>query len=408
MAKVYDRWHLSRPPADAELCVEHSTKARPMYASRDHGIGKRWQVRYRDLAGEQRKENFDKKTQADSRAAEVKAQLDSRTFVNRERGKEKFRAVGERWREMAVHRHLTQGNVERALRLHVYPTFGNRQISSIQTSDIQRWIKDRSQVIKPSSLATPYNCLSGILKMAHHEGIISRYPCDGVKLPEVFYPEVQPLHPDAAKALIEASPDRYRALVRLAAATGLRQGELFGLEDHVTAEGVTVAQQLIGPDKGVPFLGEPKTNQSYRTVPLARSAFEDVQAHCEKFPPRAVRIEDRTDPRKPVWRTAYLLFTNQEGQAIRRGSWSKVWRRILVRANKALEAAGSPVRVPAEATIHDLRHFYASVLIQNGASPKQVQKRLGHAKPSITLNVYTHLWDSEVDKTADMMEAVLS
>ncbi|MFH8799691.1 tyrosine-type recombinase/integrase [Streptomyces sp. NPDC017936] len=409
MAKVYDRWHLSRPPADAEPCEEHSTKTKPVYASAEHGVGKRWQVRYRDLAGEQCKENFEKRTQADSRAAEVKAQLDNRTFVNRERGKEKFRAVGERWRELTVHRQRTESNVERALRLHVYPFFGNRQIGSIQRTDIQRWVKERQKVIKPSTLATPYNCLSSILKMAHHEGAIAKYPCVDIDLPEIFYPEVHPLHPDAVKALIEAAGDRYRPLVRLAAVTGLRQGELFGLQpEDVTAAGVTVARQLVGPDKGVPYLGEPKTSQSYRTVPLARSAADDVESYRKQFPPRAVRIEDRTDPRKPVWRTAHLLFTNQDGQAIRRASWSKMWGRIVKRANKALKDAGNPARVPDDATLHDLRHFYASVLIQNGATPKQVQKRLGHAKPSITLNVYTHLWETDVDKTADMMEAALS
>ncbi|MFE1878887.1 tyrosine-type recombinase/integrase [Streptomyces diastatochromogenes] len=83
-----------------------------------------------------------------------------------------------------------------------------------------------------------------------------------------------------------------------------------------------------------------------------------------------------------------------------------------MRANKALEAAGSPVRVPndgtpQDATLHDLRHFYASVLIKNGATPKQVQKRLGHARPSITLDVYTRLFDSDIDVTADIIEAAL-
>ncbi|MFF9058139.1 tyrosine-type recombinase/integrase [Streptomyces sp. NPDC014882] len=62
-------------------------------------------------------------------------------------------------------------------------------------------------------------------------------------------------------------------------------------------------------------------------------------------------------------------------------------------------------------TPRDLRHFYASVLIKNGATPKQVRMRFGHAKPSITLNVYTHLWEAEAeaeaDRTADMTEAVL-
>lgn len=47
------------------------------------------------------------------------------------------------------------------------------------------------------------------------------------------------------------------------------------------------------------------------------------------------------------------------------------------------------------------------MLIKNGATPKQVQMRLGHAKSSITLNVYTHLWEADEDRTAGMMEAAL-
>ncbi|MEV7198886.1 tyrosine-type recombinase/integrase [Streptomyces griseoluteus] len=407
MADVYDRWHLSRPPADAEPCQAHSSKSQKVYPSGEHGTGKRWQVRYRDLSGKQCKENFAKKTAADSRAAKVTAELDDGTFVNRELGKQKFRAIAERWQETAVHRERTETNVERALRLHIYPTFGNREIGRIQRVDGLRWIKERSAVIAPSTFATPWNVCTSILKMAHQEGIIPKYPWEGLKPPEVFYPEIHPLHPEAVKALIVTASPRYRSLVRQAASTGLRQGELFGLEDEEPAETVTVKQQLIGPDKGVPYLGEPKTRQSYRSVPQGRSVLDEIARHREKFPPQVVHIEDRTNPRKPVWRRARMLYTSETGGAIRRGSWAKVWGRNVQRANARLMKTGSKVRVPEGTTLHDLRHFYASVLIKNGATPKQVQMRLGHAKPSITLNVYTHLWEAEEDRTAGMMEAAL-
>ncbi|MFF7879822.1 tyrosine-type recombinase/integrase [Streptomyces sp. NPDC020794] len=360
------------------------------------------------MSGKQCKENFEKKTAAESRAAKVTIELGDGTFVNRELGKQKFRVIAERWRETAVHRERTETNVERALRLHIYPTFGNREIGRIQRADGLKWIKERSEVIAPSTFATPWNVCTSILKMAHHEGIISKYPWEGLKPPEVFYPEIHPLHPEAVKALIVTASPRYRALVRQAASTGLRQGELFGLEDEEPAETVTVKQQLIGPDKGVPYLGEPKTRQSYRPVPQGRSVIDAIARHRGEFPAQVVYIEDRTNPRKPVWRHARLLYTSETGGAIRRGSWAKVWARNVKRANAYLEKSGSKVRVPEGTTLHDLRHFYASVLIKNGATPKQVQKRLGHAKPSITLNVYTHLWEAEEDRTAGMMEATLS
>ncbi|MGW3924590.1 hypothetical protein [Streptomyces sp. NPDC005093] len=229
MAEVYDRWHLSRPPADADPCEVHSSKTQTVYPSTEHGTGKRWQARYRDLSGKQCKENFEKKTAADSRAAKVTTELDDGTFVNRELGKQQFRAIAERWQETAVHRERTETNVERALRLHIYPTFGNREIGRIQRGDGLKWIKERSAVIAPSTFATPWNVCTSILKMAHQEGIIPKYPWEGLKPPEVFYPEIHPLHPEAVKALIVTASPRYRALVRQAASTGLRQGELFGV-----------------------------------------------------------------------------------------------------------------------------------------------------------------------------------
>jgi hypothetical protein len=98
---------------------------------------------------------------------------------------------------------------------------------------------------------------------------------------------------------------------------------LFRLEDGGLAETVTVEQQLIGPDKGVPYLEEPKTRQSCWSVPQGRSVVDEIARHREEFPPRVVYIEDRTNPRKPVWRRARLLYISEIGGAIRRGSWAR-------------------------------------------------------------------------------------
>ncbi|MFF7854108.1 tyrosine-type recombinase/integrase [Streptomyces sp. NPDC007904] len=411
MARVYDRWHLSRPPAGAEPCEEHSTKTKPAYPSADHGVGKRWQVRYRDPAGEQKKENFAKRTAADARAAEVKSELDKGEFVDRATRRQTFREYAEEWRTSATHRQRTESNVERALRLHVYPLLGNHQIAGIKRSDVRAWLKNRSAVLAPSSLRTPWNALFGVMAAAHYDGIVRSNPCHGIDLPEIRKPEVVPLDPAVVRALLAAASPRYRALVRLAATTGLRQGELFGLEvEHVDLKVGTleVEQQLVGPDKGVPYLGEPKTEKSYRTVPLSASAVAAVEEHLKTYPPAEVEIEDRTDPRKPRTRKARLLFVSETGDTIRRGSWSKVWARMVKRANKELAAAGSPLRVPAGTTTHDLRHFYASVLIKHGASVKKVQRRLGHAKPSITLDLYVHLYEDDEDTTAAIIDEALT
>ncbi|GAA1426524.1 hypothetical protein GCM10009601_35560 [Streptomyces thermospinosisporus] len=110
---------------------------------------------------------------------------------------------------------------------------------------------------------------------------------------------------------------------------------------------------------------------------------------------------------------------------MRRGAWSQVWGRTRRRAADALAEAydtahaawvrsGKPegreparVTIPEGASLHDLRHFYASLLIKHGENVKTVQKRLGHTKPSITLDTYTHLWPDEEDTTRAAVEAVL-
>lgn len=428
MAEVYDRWHKSRPGKDDKLCGEHSSKTRKLVPSSDHGKGKRWQVRWRDESGKQRKENFDKKADAETRAATVKADLDRGLYVDPAAGKESFRAVAERWRTSAVHRPTTASRVERGLRNHVYPMFGDRPVASIRASDIQAWIKDRSQVLAPSTLEVTYAYLITPLKTAVRDRIIASNPCDGVRLPRQRKAEVVPLHKDAVRALIDAAAPRFRALYLLAASSGLRQGELFGLEveciDFLRRE-VKVRQQLVDPDDGEPYLGEPKTHQSYRTVPLTKATVDALAAHLEQFPAQGVKIEDRTDPRKPRTRTARLLFLNQHREVVRRGAWSQVWGRTRRLAADALAEAydtahaawvrsGKPegreparVTIPDGASLHDLRHFYASLLIKHGENVKTVQKRLGHTKPSITLDTYTHLWPDEEDTTRAAVEAVL-
>jgi integrase len=411
MAKVYDRWHLSRPQAGAEPCEEHSTKTKPVYASRGHGVGKRWQVRYRDPAGEQKKENFAKKPQADARRSEVENEVNRGEYIDRTTRRQTFREYAEEWRTSATHRQRTESNVERALRLHVYPLLGSHQMSGIKRSDIRAWLKDRSAALAPSSLRTPWNALFGVMAAAHYDGIIRSNPCHGIDLPEIRKPEVVPLDPAVVRALILGAPLRYRALVRLAATTGLRQGELFGLEvEHLDLKAgmLEVEQQLVGPDKGVPYLGQPKTEKSYRTVPLSASAVAAVEEHLKAFPPAQVEIEDRTDPRKPRTRKARLLFVSQTGDPIRRGSWAKAWARMVKRADTQMAAAESTLRVPGGTTTHDLRHFYASVLIKHGASVKKVQRRLGHAKPSITLDLYVHLYEDDEDTTATLIDEALA
>ena len=91
-----------------------------------------------------------------------------------------------------------------------------------------------------------------------------------------------------------------------------------------------------------------------------------------------------------------LVFTNDKGEAIRRTRFNEV-------SHRAVRAA----ELPACVHFHDMRHYYASLLIRHGESVKVVQARLGHASASETLDTYSHLWPDSEDRTRQAVDDVL-
>src|SRR6266536_2024609 len=204
---------------------------------------------------------------------------------------------------------------------------------------------------------------------------------------------------DAEKFLAQVTADLSRG-VYVDVSTGLRGGEIFGLElpdtvDFLRRE-VIVRQQLKVLTARKPYLGPPKTKTSKRTVELAEAAALPVARHLELFPAVEVEVDDETDPRKPVRRMARLVFTNEWGQPIHRASWSHVWA-LAVRK----------VDLPAGFGLHGLRDFFATSLIHAGASVKTVQLALGHSTPMITLNTYVGEWPEAVDRTRTIIDGTL-
>lgn len=164
-------------------------------------------------------------------------------------------------------------------------------------------------------------------------------------------------------AMSKAVPARYEALVIAGAGLGLRPGELFGLaSDRVDflRRTVRVDQQIARTGRGGVGLAPLKTPSSYRTVPLPDVVGKALAAHMGEWP-----------------------------------------------AHPELGTAWTKAKLPAWATPHDLRHFYASVLIRSGASVKVIQTRLGHSSAKTTLDVYGHLFPDEEDRTRTAVDAML-
>jgi integrase len=127
-------------------------------------------------------------------------------------------------------------------------------------------------------------------------------------------------------------------------------------------------EQQVQPDEGVAPL---KTDSSYRTVPVPDVTLHALVAHLRQYPAK------REAP----------IFSDEKGDPLDDYSFKHTW--LLARRRTGL----------TRVRLHDLRHFYASVLIAAGRSVKEVSERLGHKNAAETLNTYSHLWPTDDDGT---------
>jgi integrase len=130
---------------------------------------------------------------------------------------------------------LTSRNDERAtaardasiLRNHVIPAWGTMPLSKIDHSAVQAWITSLSERLAPASVAECYRIASSVMRSAVRDRLIGFNPCEGVKLARRRRRDTDDQTISRAELvdrLLPAVPDRYRALVALAAGTGLRWG----------------------------------------------------------------------------------------------------------------------------------------------------------------------------------------
>lgn len=381
MAQVVDRWHLARPSKDARPCKEHSTKTKTVVPNADHGKGMRWQVRYRDPGRNQVKENFTTKPQAERRAAEIATDLDKGQYVHPSELQITFREYAERWRKAQPHRPTTSRDVETVLRLYVYPAFGDRRLTSIRQGELQAWLTGLVRVngLAPRTARKVQQKVSAVFNAAVRDRLIPVSPCAGLKAVEVPHVEITPLTSAEVHKLAKAMPDRYRALVILAAGSGLRAGELFGLQvRHIDflRRTVKVEQQVQRAYPGV-VVCPPKTKHSYRTVPVPQSVIDALAAHLKAYPAKPDDF-------------VFAGPVNADHFA------DTVWR-------PSVKAAG----LPKGTRLHALRHTYASVLIKHGKGPKTVAARLGDTV-AVAMSIYAHLFPDEDQDTREAVEEFLS
>jgi integrase len=368
--------------------------------ARRHGRGKRWRVRWVDpQTGETRTELFERKVDAERHDVNMHADISRGRYIDPRAGQITVAEYADRWRGMQLHRDSTADMVERALRLHIVPVLGHHAMADVRAGHVRGWVKATAENLSASTVHLTYSYVKSMFAAAVTDRIIAASPCVGIRLPEIAGREFFVPSPEQVHRLAAEIARRYSPIPYIAAGCGLRGGEVFGLElEHVDflRREIRVRQQLKRITGAPPYLGELKTKTSRRTVELPEVVSVALARHLEQHPAREIEIEDRTDPRNIHRRPARLLFLTGTGRPLHRSNWSKVWRTAVRRAG-----------LPAGFGLHGLRHYFATLLIHNGAAVKTVQLALGHSSPMITLNTYAHEWPDALDRTRALVDAAL-
>lgn len=340
-----------------------------------------YEARWRDDEGRQRSRSFRRKVDADQFLRQVEGDLAKGQYIDPAGGRIRFGEYALEWQRAQVHRERTAALVDAHLRNHIIPAFGPRRLGDVRPTDVQAWVRRLSTTLAPATVRVVYAYARAIFRAAVEDRLIPVSPCRA-KLPAIPATQVIPITTAQLGRLIAATDPRYQALVITGAGSGLRPGELRGL----TVDRVDFLRRTIRVDRQ---LGEPnsaalfaplKTADSARTVPVTALVTDTLGAHLARY---------GASPDG-------LVFTSRAGGPLRRNRLAD----IIAKARADAELH--------DVTAHDLRHFYASMLIAGGQSVKVVQKRLGHSSAVETLDTYGHLWPDSEEDTRTAVDAVLT
>ena len=266
----------------------------------------------------------------------------------------------------------------RKIRRRINATLGNPKVKDVTPYMVDKWISELQERYAPKTVATTVSFLSACYRKAIRWDVASINPCTGAELPPIERKEkvtldvndVQPffeaLHKEEDKSFIVA--------VELALFCGLRRSEIFGL----TNSSIDTEKAVIHVSRtrhrlkgGEDIIQGTKTKSSDRFLSLPAFLVDDIMS----------LQKDREEKRIDDVEYSDYLITNDFGEPC---SPANFWHKLHVFEEKNNLPFVSP---------HGLRHTYASMMNYFGRDLVEISNQLGHASKSITLDVYTHLFE---------------
>ena len=328
---------------------------------------------------------------------------------------------------MGDKRYSTRNTYKANIETHIKPALGAVKLSQLAPHIIQKFYntlltsgckkpkrdkdgkiikKDGQPVCEPAPMSAKtvrniHGTLTKALSTAVDIGYLRFNPADRVTLPRIEKKELSPLTDAQVKDFLrESSNDELEIILKVILFTGLRESEALGLTwDNIDFQAGTIKvckqlQKRRQVDGGATLA--PTKNGRSRTLKPAPFVMELLDRQYRAQAAQRLKMGDLWQG----WQTAAerktaLVFTTPEGRSISQAS-------LRYHFKKVVEAIGVP-----SCRVHDLRHTFAVLSLQNGDDIKTVQDNLGHATAAFTLDVYGHVSEKMKEDSAARMEAYI-
>jgi len=377
----------------------------------------RWQAGYVDGAGKRRFKMFAKKSEADAWLVETRHDV-ARGVHTPGSVSPTVKEAAALWIKHCNEKGLepmTVKGYEEHVNLHIVPFIGAKKLSDITVPAVNAFADQlRDAGRSPEMVKRIVRSLGGIFKECRRRGLASTAPTSGIDLDIPDRDDPRPVIPTKAElqAIIAGAAGRWRPVMLVAIFCGLRASELRGLcwsNIDFDAKQISLTQRADASHR----IGKLKSKSGYRSIPcppIVVNALREWKLVCPK------RDTGKKDTTGEAIKVLDLVFPNGLGNVeshsnlIERGLYPILIeaglteaRPVLGRDGKqAIDDAGQPKTVLAgKYGMHSLRHACASLWIEGGYNPKQVQKLMGHSSIKVTFDVYGHLFvDAEADQKA--------